>query len=735
MRSHLVTLVVAVLVPMILFAGIVLVALGRQQRSAVESGAVETARALANAVDEGLVSSVKVLEALATSSTLDAGDLRAFHAEARRIAATQPGWFTVILLAPDGQQLVNTRRELGVPLPRTFEPASLTAVVTSRAPVIGDVAVGPIIQEFTFGVRVPVIRNSHVVYVLTAAVRPESLLGVLMRQRIPESWVASVFDRHNRIAARTRSSEQFVGKLVSPQFVQLLQGGAREGWAITHTLEGQAVYTAFARSATTGWGIGIGIPRDSVDAPLYASLTTVVGGGVALVLVALLAAIIVGRRITTPMAELASAAKAFGEGRGLPPGTPASIDEIEEVRGAFAEAATLVDRRAMDAEASNRAKDEFLAVLSHELRTPLNAVYGWARMLQSGQLDAKAAKRALDVIVRQSNAQVQLIDDLLDVSRVITGKMRLDVRPVDLKAVIEGALDAVRPAATAKEIRLRPALDANVGSISGDPDRLQQVVWNLVMNAVKFTPRGGRVDVALQRLEAHVDIVVRDTGRGISADVLPFIFDRFRQADSSSTRAHAGLGLGLALAKNLVELHGGTLAAHSDGEGKGATFVARLPAAPVGRGAHDTLGAPRAAPMPTERVAASDLAGVRVLVVDDDPDGLDLATAILVGAAAEVRVCRTAADGLKMLTEWHPDVLVSDIEMPGEDGYSLIERVRALPAADGGRTPAVAMAAYGRQEDRKRSLTAGFSMHVPKPVDPGEFTAIVAALARSESAG
>jgi signal transduction histidine kinase/CheY-like chemotaxis protein len=735
MRSHLVTLVVAVLVPMILFAGIVLVALGRQQRSAVESGAVETARALANAVDEGLISSVKVLEALATSSSLDRGDLRAFHAEARSVAATQPGWFTVILFAPDGQQLVNTRRELGEPLPRTFEPASLAAVVASRAPVIGDVAVGPVIQEFTFGVRVPVIRNGNVVYVLTAAVRPESLLGVLMRQRIPESWVASVFDRHNRIAARTRSSEQFVGKLVSPQFVQLLQGGAREGWAITHTLEGQAVYTAFARSATTGWGIGIGIPRESVDAPLYASLTTVVGGGVALVLVALLAATIVGRRITTPMAELASAAKAFGEGRGLPPGTPAPIDEIEEVRGAFAEAATLVDQRAMEAEASNRAKDEFLAILSHELRTPLNAVYGWARMLQSGRLDAKAAKRALDVIVRQSNAQVQLIDDLLDVSRVITGKMRLDVRSVDLKAVIESALDAVRPAATAKDIRLRTALDANAGSISGDPDRLQQVVWNLVMNAVKFTPRGGRVDVALQRLEAHVDIIVRDTGRGISADVLPFIFDRFRQADSSSTRAHAGLGLGLALAKNLVELHGGTLAAHSEGEEKGATFVARLPAAPVGRGAHDTLGAPRAAPMPTERVPASDLAGVRVLVVDDDPDALDLATAILVGAAAEVRVCRTAADGLKMLTEWHPDVLVSDIEMPGEDGYSLIERVRALPAADGGRTPAVAMTAYGRQEDRKRSLTAGFSMHVPKPVDPGEFSAIVAALARSETAG
>jgi signal transduction histidine kinase len=729
MRSHLVTLVVAVLVPMIVFAGIVLVALGRQQRAAVEHGAVETARALVNAVDEGLASSVKVLEALATSGHLDSRDLRAFHVEARRIAATQSGWFNVILFSADGQQLVNTRREFGEPLPRTLEAASLEAVVATRAPVVGDVTFGPIIQHFAFPVRVPVIRRGTVVYVLTAAVRPESLLSVLRRQRIPEDWVASVFDRSKRIAARTRSSEQFVGNLVSPEFVRLLEGGGREGWQITHTLEGRAVYTAYARSATSGWGIGIGIPVASVDAPLYGSLATVVGGGVALVLVALLAAILVGRRITTPMGELAAAARAFGEGRGLPPATPAAVDEVEEVRGAFAEAATLVEQRAAEAEASNRAKDEFLAVLSHELRTPLNAVYGWARMLQGGQLDSPAAARALDVIVRQSNAQVQLIDDLLDVSRIITGKMRLDVRPVDLKVVVESALDAVRPAAAAKDIRLRSALDARVGPVSGDPGRLQQVVWNLVMNAVKFTPRGGSVDVELGGDDTHVEVAVRDTGRGISGTVLPFIFERFRQADSSTTRAHAGLGLGLALAKNLVELHGGTLTAHSDGEDKGATFLMRLPAA-AGFGAERPSRGRLPLPPPGASVAA-DLAGVRVLVVDDDPEALELATAILVAAAADVRVCRSAADALKILPEWRPHVLVSDIEMPGEDGYSLIGRVRALPATEGGRTPAVALTAYGRQQDRARSLTAGFNMHVPKPVDPGEFTAIVASLATS----
>jgi signal transduction histidine kinase/ActR/RegA family two-component response regulator len=733
MRSHLVILVVAVLVPMIIFAVIVLVTLGRQQRAAVEAGAVETVRALTNAVDESLTSSAKVLEALAMSHSLDRGDLRAFHAEARRTAATQPGWFNVILFSPDGQQLVNTLRELGERLPRTLEPASIEAVVATRRPVVGDIVFGQIIKQFAFGVRVPVIRGGTVVYVLTASVRPESLLTVLTRQRIDSSWVASVFDRHHRIAARTRSGDQFVGKPLSPEFLRLLAGGAREGWAVTHTLEGRPVYTAFARSAMTGWGIGIGIPQESVDAPLYRSLATVVGGGIALALIALLAAIIVGRRITTPMAELSAAAKAFGEGGGLPSGSAAEVSEVEDVRRAFAEAATLVEQRAMEAEASNRAKDEFLAVLSHELRTPLNAVYGWARMLQSGQLAGAAAERALDVIVRQSNAQVQLIDDLLDVSRVITGKMRLDVRRVDLKSVVENALDAVRPAATAKDIRLRSALDPLVGPVSGDPDRLQQVVWNLVMNAVKFTPHGGRVEVELERVDTHVEIVVRDTGRGISADVLPFIFDRFRQGDSSTTRAHAGLGLGLALAKSLVELHGGTLTAHSEGENKGATFVVRLPAALAEPGGDRAARGHLPALAPAAPSAAADLAGVRVLVVDDDPEALELATAILVGAGAAVRVSRSAPEGLETLHEWRPHVLVSDIEMPGEDGYSLIRKVRALATSDGGHTPAVALTAYGRMQDRTRSLTAGFSMHVPKPVDPGEFTTIVATLASRPS--
>jgi CheY-like chemotaxis protein len=324
---------------------------------------------------------------------------------------------------------------------------------------------------------------------------------------------------------------------------------------------------------------------------------------------------------------------------------------------------------------------------------------------------------------------------MLDVSRIVTGKMRLDVRAVDPRGVVEGALDAVRPAAAAKEIRLQPVLDPRAGPITGDPDRLQQVVWNLVMNAVKFTPRGGRVQVHLQRVDSHVEIVVSDTGRGIDADVLPHIFERFSQADSSTTRAHTGLGLGLALARHLVELHGGTLTAHSAGKDRGATFVVKLPLALADPG---PARAPR--PHPTAGVepapyVAADLRGVRVLLVDDDPEALDLGTTILSGAGAEVRVSRSPAEALKAFRAWRPDVLVSDIEMPGEDGYALIRAIRALPEAEGGRTPAVAVTAYGRTQDRTLSLTAGFSMHVPKPVDPGEFTAIIASLVERPIAG
>ena len=377
------------------------------------------------------------------------------------------------------------------------------------------------------------------------------------------------------------------------------------------------------------------------------------------------------------------------------------------------------------AEAANSAKDQFLSTLSHELRTPLNAVYGWATMLERGQLGAEQAQRALQIILRNVNAQVRLIDDLLDLSRVASGKLRLAVQPVDLQRVVEEALDGIRPAAAAKNIRLQPVLASPGGPVSGDPDRLQQVVWNLLSNAVKFTPKGGRVQIQLQRVSSHVELLVSDTGQGIQPDLLPYVFDRLRQGDSSSTRSHGGLGLGLALVRHFVELHGGIVFAESPGEGRGATFVVKLPLMT----ARPAELATERTPPTFQRASAQSLAGLRILVVDDNPTAVDLNREILSQVGAEVRGCTSGAEALQLLQQWRPAVLVSDIEMPGLDGYTLLRQIRALAPDQGGKTPAVALSAYNRPEDRVRSLRAGFNFHVSKPVEPNELTVIVASLA------
>ena len=387
-------------------------------------------------------------------------------------------------------------------------------------------------------------------------------------------------------------------------------------------------------------------------------------------------------------------------------------------------------RRARDeAESANRMKDEFLATLSHELRTPLSAVLGWAVTLRTARLEGPAVARALEAIERNARAQTRLIEDLLDVSRIVNGKLRLDVRPVDIRAVVEAALDAVRPAARLKAIELAPALDAHAGSIQGDPARLQQVAWNLLSNAIKFTPRGGRVEVGLARFATSVELTVRDTGQGIAPAMLPLVFERFRQADSSSARRHGGLGIGLALVKSLTELHGGRAEADSPGLGHGSTFRVRLPVPAESIGLE--------APQPRQALApgpVATIADVRVLLVDDDRDSLEMVAALLSRAGAEVRAAHDSDEALRALAVWRPDVVVSDIAMPGDDGVALLRRLRALPAAQGGGVPAVALTAHGGPDGGAALLAAGFEVHLPKPAEPAELVAVVARLARSSRA-
>ena len=391
----------------------------------------------------------------------------------------------------------------------------------------------------------------------------------------------------------------------------------------------------------------------------------------------------------------------------------------------FAEA----HRARAQAEEANRMKDEFLATVSHELRTPLSAIVGWAHMLRTRSFDEATTARALETIERNAKSQAQIIEDILDVSRIITGKLRLDVRPVDLAPIIEAALDSMRPAAEAKEISLQAILDPVAGPVPGDASRLQQVVWNLVSNAVKFTSKGGRVQVRLKRVKSHVEIVVSDTGQGMRAELLPFIFDRFRQGDSTSTRMHGGLGLGLAIVRHLVELHGGTVVAESPGEELGATFTVKLPLMPMQSGFRETLSPASEAMGDKPPGDPPSLRGIKVLVIDDEPDTREILKTMIEEFGAQVKTCESGPVALTTLDDWRPEVIVSDIEMPGEDGYQMMQQIRRLAPERGGRTAAVALTAYARPDDRMRALAAGYQMHLAKPADPIELAIVIASLA------
>jgi signal transduction histidine kinase len=897
LRSHLLVLTVATLIPMVAFAVIASVLFAQRERATFEAGATQRTLALLTAIDAELKSAITTVAAMAMSRHLDRGDLRAFGEDAARVLEVEPDWFAIDLALPSGQMVFSSLHPPAARLPMTAERLSFEQVLRTGQPAVGHLVLGPLTGQHEFAIRVPVVRQRVTKYILSAVITPQKIGRLLAVQRLPPDWVGVVLDGNSRIVARTVEPERTLGELASESLRAALARGS-EGWFHGSTLEGAVVYTPYNRSAFSGWTMAMGIPAAAVEGTARRTIWLMAAGLVGAAALAFLFALVLGRRISRPFGALASAAQALGRGE-----RPASLDgtRVEEVATlgrAFADASRLLRLRAArlahlqaisdvglshieleallpellprlraaleadtasillvaddgthltpvasdgldeeiaaqaripigegaagriarsqkglvfdelghvdvvspylrdrvkslvgvplrigdrlvgvihvgaaaahrftaddlellrlagervaraieraqlaerqrearaEAEAASRSKDEFLAVLSHELRTPLNAVYGWARMMQSGQAEGEVAARALDVIMRNAHAQVRLIDDLLDVSRIITGKMRLDVRPVDLQAVVEAALDSVRPAAAAKDIRLEPALDPRAVGVMGDPNRLQQVVWNLLVNAVKFTPTGGRVQVHLARMPAHVEIIVSDTGQGIRPEVLPHVFERFRQADSTTTRAHAGLGIGLALVRHLVELHGGRVRAESPGEGQGARFIVTLPLGTarefMGEGATPGRASALVRSGPAASVPGPSLRGVRVLAVDDDRDSLELITAIVAGADGEIRTCASAAEGFRVFREWRPDILLSDIEMPDEDGYTFIRKVRGLDVSEAGKTPAVALTAYGRAEDRLRTLSAGYNMHLPKPVDPAELTTIIASLA------
>jgi signal transduction histidine kinase len=378
-----------------------------------------------------------------------------------------------------------------------------------------------------------------------------------------------------------------------------------------------------------------------------------------------------------------------------------------------------------EAERVSRMKDEFLANLSHELRTPLNVIFGWTQLLKLSTTEPETVLEGITIIDRNVRLQTKLIEDLLDMNRIISGKIRLDVQAVQIAEIVEATIEGLRPAADAKGIRLEKVIDCGAGAVSGDPGRLQQVLWNLLTNAIKFTPKGGRIHVLAERAESYWEISIADTGDGISPEFLPHLFERFSQADASMTRKHGGLGLGLSIVKSLVELHGGTVTARSAGKGLGSTFLIRLPIRVIQGPADDTLPAAFTATRDTVRTSLSNLRGVSVLVIDDEADARELMRRCLLESEAETKLAASAEEAQQLLKSFQPDVIVSDIGMPDQDGYEFMRNVRR----SGLKTPAVALTAFARPEDRLRAIQAGFQTHLPKPVEPSELLSVIAGLA------
>ena len=719
LRRRLFLLAAAAIVPLATMSGLGLLVLAQEQRLQAERASLDVSRALATAVDAELNRAVSVLEALATSLTLDHGDTAGFYERATRVMATRPYWRTVLLADPTGAVLLDTGFPYGSTLPPLAERSSFDTVVRTGRPAVGALGRGPG-GEFALPVRVPVERDGRLRYVLTGVIKPQAILQVINRQRVPADWVVSVFDGRGLRVARSRAHEKFIGTPATASLQELMGSGAAEGVGVTTVLEGDEALTAFTRLNNGGWTVAIGVPMAEVDAAAYRSVAAYGGGMLLSIVLGTLAALGVAGSINQPMRDLRRAAQALG--RGEPPPRPASdIREIQEVADALiasAEQRARVQAEAevarQQAETANRVKDEFLAMLGHELRNPLAPIVTALHLMARRNDQASAAERR--VIERQVAHLRRLVDDLLDVSRITQGKVTLQRERVDMKAVLARALEQTQPLLDKRERAVEVELPDEPVSVHGDAVRLAQVFANLLTNAAKFTPGDGCIALRLRRVGSTVEVVVEDDGSGITPELLPHVFDLFKQGEQTIDRNAGGLGLGLAIVKTLVQMHGGSVSAASRGPAQGSIFVVRLPAAD-GRGAGPDERSERA---PVARCSG------RILVVDDNADAAETLALLLREVGYEVQTASDAAAALATLDRFVPDLAMLDIGLPGIDGYELARRLRA--DVRGATLRLVALTGYGREPDRLRALAAQFDEHLVKPVAPERLFEAVARL-------
>jgi signal transduction histidine kinase len=713
-------LVAAAILPLALVAGVALFIIAKQQREQVARAGLEITRALSTAVDAELERSLSVISALSSARALDEGDFVRFHTAMSDVLKLDPTWLTILLADPSGKILVDASRPHGTPAGALIERESFERAVKTGRPSIGTIARG-VSGNWAVPVRAPVLRDGKVRYVLTAVVKVDGIREVLDRQRLPQDWVASVFDARGMRAARSRQHDDFIAREPSPSLTRLMAGNAHEGTGITYALEGDRIYTAYSRSSQTNWTVAIGIPVGLIDTAVWRSLATYGTGILLSIVLGVLAAVLIGRRVARPMAALGAAAQALGRRETVrPPDT--DIAEIRRVGDSLlfadaeraraeAEREQLLAReqqaRAI-AEAANRSKDEFLAMLGHELRNPLGAISNAAQLLRVGNEEAR--EHARGVIARQVQHLARMTDDLLDAARATTGKVMLQRQPLDLAEAATRAVSTLR--ASGRVGARRVMLSAQPVWVDADPTRVEQIFGNLLGNALKFTPESASITVSVTRAGAEAVVRISDTGMGMPAALVERVFEPFVQGERPLDRSQGGLGIGLTLVRRLAELHGGSASAESDGAGKGSVFTVRLPATEP--------PAMSRVPARAEKAEPRD-----VLIVEDNADARETLRRMLELDGHRVRVAADGVEGLEAVLAAVPEIALIDVGLPRMDGYEFARRIRS--EVGGSRRPyLVAVTGYGLPEDRARTREAGFDLHLVKPVDLEDLAEVLA---------